>query len=335
MNLATRPRRQVNPGLANSAGGLAIQCPRCSAFVAEISAFRGNEGEQLVCTSCLFQIKRTDGIWNALSPDREEHFSSFITDYEKIRAAEGRGSRNSEYYLSLPGRDISGRNQSQWMIRSHTFDCLESSVLPGIEERSPSSLTVLDLGAGNCWLSYRLALRGHLPAAVDLLVNPFDGMGAAQHYQARVPALFPRFRAELDQLPFADRQFDVAIFNASFHYSEDFVRTLAETVRCLRRPGWIVIADSPWYRHERSGEQMLAERRAAFTAKHGIASDSLASLEFLTDDRLGQLESRFAFRWRIHEPHYGLRWQLRPVLAKLQGRREPSRFRIYVAEVSQ
>jgi SAM-dependent methyltransferase len=204
-----------------------------------------------------------------------------------------------------------------------------------VEQRGATRLNVLDLGAGNCWLSFRLALRGHQPVAVDLLLNAFDGLGAAAHYQRRVPNLFPRFRAELNRLPFADRQFDIAIFNASFHYSEDYRRTLAEALRCLRRPGKIIIADTPWYSRQQSGEAMLQERRSFFQAKYGFASNALPSLEFLTDERLEALQKSFGLRWTRLEPDYGMRWRLRPLIAKLRGRREPSRFRIYVAEVTQ
>lgn len=208
-------------------------------------------------------------------------------------------------------------------------------MLRPIEQAQEAPLDILDLGAGNCWLSYRLALRGHRPVAVDLLENEFDGLGAAKHYQSRLPYIFPRFRAELDRLPFGDEQFDVAIFNASLHYSEDYARTLGEALRCLRRPGWLIIADTAWYSSEESGRTMVEERQAAFQAKYGFASDALASQEFLTDERLRTLEQLFGLRWNAITPHYGLKWRLRPLMAKLRGRREPSRFRIFTAEVKQ
>lgn len=319
----------------NTLNELTIQCPRCRTVVTEMSRSRDNQAEQLLCTSCLFQIMGRDGIWDALPPERAAHYGAFIADYEKIRSAEGRGSRNPEFYLALPDRDLSGRNQSQWNIRACTYRCLVSRLLEPVEQRGATRLNVLDLGAGNCWLSFRLALRGHQPVAVDLLLNAFDGLGAAAHYQRRVPNLFPRFRAELNRLPFADRQFDIAIFNASFHYSEDYRRTLAEALRCLRRPGKIIIADTPWYSRQQSGEAMLQERRSFFQAKYGFASNALPSLEFLTDERLEALQKSFGLRWTRLEPDYGMRWRLRPLIAKLRGRREPSRFRIYVAEVTQ
>ncbi len=326
------------PGLtlnSNTSNELLIQCPRCRAIVTARSRSRDNQAEQMLCTTCLFQIMGRDGIWDALPPERAAHYATFISNYEKIRAAEGRGSRNSEFYLALPDRDLSGRNQAQWKIRARTYQCLVSRLLEPLERLGSTSLSVLDLGAGNCWLSFQLALRGNRPVAVDLLLNPFDGLGAAQHYQRRVPKLFPRFRAELDRLPFADGQFDIAIFNASFHYSEDYNRTLAEALRCLRRPGKIIIADTPWYRRQQSGEAMLRERHTFFQAKYGFASNALPSLEFLTDERLEGLQESLGLRWYSLDPDYGMQWRLRPLIARLRRRREPSHFRIYVAEVTQ
>ena len=76
---------------------------------------------------------------------------------------------------------------------------------------------------------------------------------------------------------------------------------------------------------------MVIERRARFWAQYGSASDSLESLEYFTYERLQALADRAAIAWTVHTPHYGLRWKLRPLIARLQNRREPSQFRIYVA----
>ena len=76
---------------------------------------------------------------------------------------------------------------------------------------------------------------------------------------------------------------------------------------------------------------MLAERRAIFLRKYGTSSHSIASREYLTDERLRALEQELLIRWQFHSPNYGLKWAMRPLMAKLRRRREPSRFRIYVA----
>ena len=106
------------------------------------------------------------------------------SEYQTVRAAEGRGSEDPEYYLALPYRDLSGRNVSQWAIRARTFRYIERKILPPLEAVHPAAMKVLDLGAGNGWMSYRLALRGHRPAAVDLLTNDQDGLGRRRPFPA-------------------------------------------------------------------------------------------------------------------------------------------------------
>jgi SAM-dependent methyltransferase len=181
-------------------------------------------------------------------------------------------------------------------------------------------------------MSFRLALAGYRPVAVDLLTNESDGLAAAAHYQKYLPMSLPRFQAEMTRLPFQSEQFDAIIFNASLHYSEDYESCLREALRCLKNGGLLIISDTPWYSREESGRQMVAERHSVFLQRFETASDSVRSLEFLTDERLRRLEERLPIRWTVHSPWYGLQWALRPLMAKLRHRREPSRFRIYTAK---
>jgi SAM-dependent methyltransferase len=272
-------------------------------------------------------MQLSGGIVHALPPERVAHYAKFVAEYERIRAAEGRGSQSEEYYLSLPYKDATGRNGNQWSIRARTFESLLKHVFNPEDRRG----TVLDLGAGNCWMSFRLALLGYRPIAVDLLTNDQDGLGAGDHYVRNLPICFSRFRAELTRLPFRDGQFDAIVFNASFHYSEDYEATLAEALRCLKDGGRVIISDTPWYSREESGKQMIAERHASFLKRFGTVSNSVKSLEYLTDERLRVLEEKLSIRWTKHTPRYGLKWAMRPWIAKLRARREPSRFRLYVA----
>ena len=312
--------------------GIQLRCPRC---FGPLTHLQNEDCTPHDCITCRSRLACEQGIWKALLPERVARYSRFVEDYESIRAAEGRGSTNSAYYLALPYRDLSGRLSSQWALRARTFRYIERRILPRISTLVHKELRILDLGAGNGWMSYRLASDGHSPVAVDLLTNDQDGLGAARHYKEKLRSLFPRFQAELDNLPFSDGQFDVVIFNSSFHYSENYEKTLAEALRCVRRNGTVIIADSPWYSDERSGLLMLEERRTLFIKRYGFPSDELKSLEYLTDQRLRRMESWLGIHWRVHEPYYGIRWQMRPWLAKLRRRREPSRFRIYVAKASQ
>jgi SAM-dependent methyltransferase len=263
-----------------------------------------------------------------LPPERVEHYARFIADYEHIRAVEGRGSRSKDYYLNLPYRDTTGSNHAQWTIRARSFDYLLKQVL----QTEPECSSVLDLGAGNCWMSYRMAMAGYRPTAVDLLVNDQDGLGAATHYERELMQPLPRFQAELTHLPFHDGQFDAVVFNASFHYAEDYTATLYEALRCLKPTGIVIICDTPWYSRDKSGQTMVEERQAFFRKRFGTASDSIHSLEYLTDERLNALETALDIRWQKHTPWHGLKWAMRPWIARLQRRREPSQFCVYIGK---
>lgn len=306
--------------------GLLVQCPLCKAAMRYVAT----EGMRAECDACFFAMPQHNGIWRALPVERLDHFAQFIRDYESIRTAEGRSSLSAAYYLGLPYADRTGHNSAQWAIRARTYTYLSQRILEPLAQ-SQGFRRILDLGAGNGWMSYRLAQLGLQPVAVDLLVNDEDGLGAARHYQDALPQMFPRFQAESTNLPFVSDQFDCVIFNASFHYTEDYRRSVEEALRCMRVGGMLIIADSPWYAKDESGKQMVAERHALFAKRFGTASDSIRSLDYLTDERLRYLEVALDIRWKFHSPYYGIQWALRPLKAKLQGRREPSRFRIYCA----
>lgn len=296
--------------------GIPLRCPRC-----------GTDVDTMQCPHCGFELDVRNGIVCALPPQRAAYYQQFLCDYQRIRAAEGRGSEASSFYLSLPYQDLTGRNTHQWKIRSRSYSYLVQRILPSL----PDGACILDLGSGNCWISYRLALQGFRTVAVDLLTNEHDGLGAAVHFDTHLPSPIPRFQAEAARLPFRDDQFDAIIFNASFHYAEDYEATLREALRCTKPTGIVIVSDTPWYRSEQSGRQMVAARQGAFRDRFHTASDSIKSLEYLTDERLHALADALSIRWTIHRPWYGLRWAIRPWIAKLRGRREPSRFRIFVA----
>jgi SAM-dependent methyltransferase len=298
--------------------GVLLRCPRCR-----------TEMSGDTCLRCALRMEGRHDIALALAPERVEHFAQFTNTYEAIRSAEGRGSSGDEFYLSLPWKDLSGRNNAQWRIRARSYNHLMTQVLP--PQATPGCRRILDVGAGNCWLSFRLSLAGYRPVAVDLSMSDRDGLRAAEHYRSRLPGLFPRFQAEMDRLPFHDGLFDVVLFNASFHYSENAEATLREALRCLRGGGRAIVIDTPWYEREESGRQMVSERRAAFLRKYGTASDAIEHVEYLTDERLQNLAAALSVRWEVHFPRYGFRWAMRPLMAKLRRKRKPSEFRIYVA----
>ncbi len=302
-----------------------LRCPACENKMPDLDNRARAQSE---CARCGFVISEVDGILRALTSKTKTRFEEFVHDYEVVRAKEGWGSQTAEYYFALPFKDLTNKHSWIWRIRARTMLYMQTHLLPKLDKPG-FNCRVLDIGAGNGWLSYRLSKAGYLPVAVDLLVSEVDGLGAAKHYSAELPMSFPRFQADMDNLPFDSGQFDVAIFNASFHYSCDYERTLKEVLRCLRRPGIVVIADSPFYSREESGDQMLEERRAVFERQFGVRSENIHSREYLTPKVLDQLSDRLDINWNVSKPWYGLRWAMRPLRAFILRRREPSKFYLF------
>jgi ubiquinone/menaquinone biosynthesis C-methylase UbiE len=264
-----------------------------------------------------------EGVWHLLTPERQEIFDRFLREYTSVRLAEGRGSENPEFYRRLPECDPRHPLAWQWRIHHRTLQCFIARILPSLGK----SLKTLDLGAGVGWLSNQLAKRGHYPCAIDITVDEQDGLCAARHYTPN----WPRIQADFDHIPLDEKSVDCVIYNASLHYSTDYVATLAEARRVLRPNGCIVVLETPIYKHEESGRKMVTEKHAIFERRFGIRSDSIRSIEYLTWDMLECLGRQLNLRWKVFYPWYGIRWAMRPWMARLRRRREPSQFAILVA----
>ena len=263
-----------------------------------------------------------DGIWRFLLPERALHFARFIEEYATVREAEGRGDDDAAYYRALPFTDLSGRHTYAWTIRAAGYRAFLKSCLQPLEQRHGRPLDLLDLGAGNGWLSYRTAQRDHRAVAVDLQVNRKDGLGAHVHYDAS----FACVQAAFHRLPFSAAQFDLVVFNAALHYADDYAAVLHEALRVLRPNGRLVILDSPLYHDPSSGKTMVKEREGFFLKRFGFRSDAVPSQHFLTFGQLDALAETLGLTYRLVRPRYGLRWRLRPAVAWLLRRREPATF---------
>jgi SAM-dependent methyltransferase len=192
----------------------------------------------------------------------------FVTDYRRVRLTEGFVSTDPEFAQQLPFRDATGRNTATWRVRARHYLIMRAvlSLMPGVRR-------VLDLGAGNGWLSRRLSGRYRV-TSLDLDAGE---TGLAALKDPRVG----RICGDLEALPVRDGAFDVVIAAASMHYSTHHERVLAETARVLRRGGLFILADSPvyadaasrdraWQRtlshYQRAGYPELARRYQGLTA---------------------------------------------------------------------
>jgi release factor glutamine methyltransferase len=93
-----------------------------------------------------------------------------------VRQSEGWGRSSADYYRQLPTVAPDDPQRAIWERRARHFQVFIRSVLAPLEGRVGRQLKIVDLGAGNGWLSNRLSLRGHCLAAVDINLDALDGL---------------------------------------------------------------------------------------------------------------------------------------------------------------
>src|SRR5690348_14181640 len=116
-------------------------CPQCHGNLKQIST------QELHCPAEHLSFRQVEGIWQFLLPERKSYYARFIQEYETIRHLEGRQSNDSNYYRSLPFKDVTNRFSADWKIRAASYRLLAGKIAPNTK--------VIDLGAGNGWLSNR------------------------------------------------------------------------------------------------------------------------------------------------------------------------------------
>lgn len=262
-----------------------LACPVCRGEL-----IRGATG--WTCPLCICDYALMDRIGRFLPAARMAAFAPFLQDAAASRVGEWRAPAGPSYFRRLPEPTAGDPLASRWAMRARTWAVLQRRVIPA----APPSLAVIDVGAGTGWLSNRLTLMFHEAAAVDLTIDPTDGLGAARHFTTG----FGRYQAEMDALPFADGTADLVVFNASLHHSTDLERTMREALRVLGPKGRIVVMDSPIHSAPTPG--------------------------VLTRARLDEVAAALGLRWDEHRVRYGWR-------SAWRARRAPSRFALLVTQI--
>lgn len=289
-------------------------CPQCAvSLTAPPSA-------ALTCRTCGTAVPIRDGIYRFLRPERLAEIEPFLAQYRRVREADGYRQPGSEYYRSLPNVDARDPQAARWRVRQESFRHLGQV----LRRLGRGALRVLDLGAGNGWLSYRLTMLGHHCVAVDWLDDVKDGLGARRHY----PVRFTCGQADFDDLPLTPGQFDVAVFNASLHYSPDPGRTLRNARQMLVAGGILVVMDSPVFASDDAGRRMLLAQQTDFRAT--CENAVRWGVGYLTEGSLRRAARDAGIGVRWIPTRGGPSWALKRRLAGLKQRRAPARFGLWL-----
>lgn len=297
-----------------------LACPDC-----RIEVDRPAPAASSVCSGCGAVFEMRDGVHRFLSKPRAQAAEPFEHQYRVVRAGDGFRSESADYYRMLPRVTAGDRNAGVWRIRREGFAHLLDRASRVSKGRA---LRILDLGAGNGWLSHRLAEAGHHPVALDLLDDPADGLGACRHYT--IP--FPSVQADFDALPFVPAQFDLVVFDGSLHYSPDPAATLVAAHRMLQPGGSILVIDSPMFARANDGEAMVKDERRRMSAEYGLADTVRPGAGFLTFSALDEATEAVGLRGLFVPSRGPIVWRMKRRLAQLRLGRAPAAFGMWVAE---
>lgn len=273
-----------------------------------------------ICPSCDAEVACRGGVLRFLSDARLAQIEPVLAQYRQVRERDGYRQRPAAYYRELPQVARGDPQHAVWRIRQESFSHLCRRVLTRLDRRP---LRVLDLGAGNGWLSHRLTLLGNVCVALDWLDDPDDGLGAALHY----PTTFTRLQADFDHLPLVAGQFDAVIFNASLHYSANPSATLRYARKALVDGGALVVMDSPVFVNDADGRRMLAERQRGFADRIGRPIEW--GVGYLTVDGLARTATESEVTLRGIPSRGGPGWAFKRWLAGRKLRRQPASFGIW------
>jgi SAM-dependent methyltransferase len=291
-------------------------CPQCGVEIA------GDNGS-VFCLRCGRRYEERDGIWRFLTPARSAALEPFVAQYRTVRSQDGHRRASADYCRALPSVDAGDPQAGEWRIRRETY----RNLLRHVFAEAPQSIRVLDVGAGNGWLSHRLTELGHLAVAVDAQDDDGDGLGAKKHYHVSFPAV----QAHFDELPFAREQFDVVVFNGSLHYARDAAATLARANGQLAAGGILVVMDSPMFHADAAGHAMMADQVRRFRFEYGVADFVHPGAGYLTFASLAATADLLRLAATFIPSRGSFGWRMRRRLARLRLRRAPAAFGLWVA----
>jgi SAM-dependent methyltransferase len=301
-------------------------CPQCGAALGTNGSVTGDgdrSRESVVCSHCRTSYGNSHGIWRFMNPATEEALAPFLRQYQIVRRQEGRHDMADADYGGLPRVAATDAHAGEWGVRRETYHHLLRRVLaPG---RQPSA--ILDLGAGNGWLSHRLSRLGHHAVAVDVSDDDRDGLGVVRRHSADIVAIL----ADFDALPLASSQFDIVVFNGSLHYAPNPAQTLAGVHRLLRPGGTLVVMDSPMFHADVDGVAMIAETVRRFADDYGVQNSIRQGRGYLTFALLAETAREMSLDAEFVPSRGALAWRLGRWVARFRRGRQPAAFGLWVA----
>ncbi|MBK5257239.1 MAG: class I SAM-dependent methyltransferase [Vicinamibacteria bacterium] len=275
----------------------------------------------LVCGRDQAFFATLSGVHRLLGHERQAQLAAATAFYCRVRADEG-----FQHSAELP-RVPRGHAQARiWKQRARHF----GRFMDWLARERPKSQSIVDVGAGCGWAAQRLAERGHRVAALDINLDPHDGLTALGEDPGRELGI-ERIEADMEFLPLSAACADVVLLNGALHYARCPQNVVAEARRILKPSGFLIILDSPIYRRSADGESMVKKKRREFLGRYGYAPCRDAAAGYFTLTELTRLLGRSGFDVRLVGWPSRLREMGRDVIEIFRHGRRTARFPMIAA----
>lgn len=189
------------------------------------------EGE-VICGKCGYRYKIRDGIIDFMGTPTSQISDELRANLRELN--EYKRGFGDEWILNLPF------SPNFAFKKDYLFggNALLQDVDMLIQTLNLSQgMRVLDLGAGTCWTTNRLAATGADCVALDISREKFIGLESGDVFINHSKNYFERMLSSMEILPFKNESFDVVFAGASLHHSPDIKKVLSECFRILKPNG--------------------------------------------------------------------------------------------------
>lgn len=181
--------------------------------------------------------KFSNGIYYLSRPDE---FKDKKELYLKVREKEGRICTDNEVKI-LPRVKPGHQHYTEWQQRNLTAKKLIKYLA------SFSSLDILDVGSGNCWLSNLISTATeNFVYASD--VNKYELKQGSGVFSGSKKLKF--VHGHIFDENFNGYKFDIILFSSSIQYFPDLAETIERAFVLLQAGGHIIITDSKFYNED-------------------------------------------------------------------------------------
>lgn len=213
-----------------------IRCPICSKTNFDLTVTQEDELEvregYVTCAACDHSFSIRNGIVD-LMPNPSKTIQNEQQGWSELL---GETSEDLvDTMLKLPHYD----EDELWINVAINFD----GIMQHVDLRGKR---VLDIGAGRCWSTRHIMLRGAQEAVgLDILTQRFIGLETADIYLAHDDIYFERVIGDMNSLPFRPASFDIVFMTATLHHTSNPGCAMQEVAKVLEPGGIAILINEP------------------------------------------------------------------------------------------